>query len=477
MESLHKLTKPISKDTLKKLQQDPQKPLENLQGNILQGHGRDHSVHIFLRFNDEKRYSVKKWIKSLSKCITSAQRQLDEIEQYRQYRIPGRLFISFFLSASGYTSLGLNVPKDSAAIANQAFTYGMKAAQAVLNDPPKEKWDESYRQRIDAMLLLADDDETFLLREARKLLDRVKAHAYICTIERGKVMRNAQEYPVEHFGFVDGRSQPLFFESDIKWERQESDGTHVWPPDAGPDLVLVPDPHGEEKDSTGKVVHHHSGSYLVLRKLEQNVRAFKEHEKELAKALGLSGEEAKRVGALIMGRFEDGTPVILQDTAGRPNPVPNNFTYDDDPDGHKCPFQAHIRKVNRRIKGIRRIVRRGITYGTREKEPKDNPSLEELPTRGVGILFLCYQKNIGDQFEYLQREWASESNFPEEETGIDPVIGQPEQGKTSCQKWRAEWGNSREEPKSFAFHSFVTLKGGEYFFAPSIYFLKNIDKS
>jgi deferrochelatase/peroxidase EfeB len=147
-------------------------------------------------------------------------------------------------------------------VANQVFTHGMKAAQAVLKDLPTRKWDESYRQRIDAMVLLADDSEHFLMQEARKVLDSVKSYADICTIEQGKVMRNALEYSVEHFGFVDGRSQPLFFESDIEWERQNGDGTHVWPPDAGLGLVLAPDPHGEEKDSTGKVVHQHSGSYL-----------------------------------------------------------------------------------------------------------------------------------------------------------------------------------------------------------------------
>jgi deferrochelatase/peroxidase EfeB len=30
-----------------------QKMLANLQGNILKGHGRDHSVHIFLKFTSE----------------------------------------------------------------------------------------------------------------------------------------------------------------------------------------------------------------------------------------------------------------------------------------------------------------------------------------------------------------------------------------------------------------------------------------
>lgn len=462
MVRLHELKDPIPQDQL----ESRREALESLQGNILQGHGRDHSVHIFLRFKVGKQTAVKQWITRQAKHITSAQQQLDEIAQYRQYRSPGRLFMSFSLSAHGYTYLDFDVPKDSPRIAHQAFTHGMKAAQALLSDPTKDTWEARYRHDIHAVVLLADDDEPFLRREAGRLLDGVKAHTDIGAVEWGRVMRNAQAYPVEHFGYVDGRSQPLFFQSDLEWARQTGDGTTVWDSGAGPHLVLVPDPYGRQE--------YDSGSYLVFRKLEQNVRGFKEYEKKLAQALGLTGADAQRAGALVVGRFEDGTPVVLHRTAGRPDPVPNNFTYDDDPDGHKCPFQAHIRKVNPRRQGIPRIVRRGITYGERAQEPKDNPRLEELPSQGVGLLFLCYQKNIRDQFEFLQSQWASKSNFPQEGTGIDPVIGQLEEWKTSQQKWQAQWGNPREEPQSFAFHGFVTLKGGEYFFAPSIYFLKNI---
>jgi deferrochelatase/peroxidase EfeB len=212
----------------------------------------------------------------------------------------------------------------------------------------------------------------------------------------------------------------------------------------------------------------------VFRKLEQNVRGFKTYEKKLAQALGLTGEDAKRAGALIMGRFEDGTPVVLQRTAGRSDPVPNNFTYEDDPGGLKCPFQAHMRKVNPRQKGTIRIVRRGITYDERQQEPKDMPDLAELPSQGVGLLFMCYQRSIWKQFEYLQRELASQSK---EGTGIDPVIGQPAEWETSRQKWPTQWGNPHKRPQPFTFHGFVTLKGGEYFFfAPSIHFLKSMQE-
>src|SRR5262249_46751559 len=152
-------------------------------------------------------------------------------------------------------------------------------------------------------------------------------------------------------------------------------------------------------------------------------------------------------GALVVGRFENGTPVVLQPIEGRPT---NNFTYDEDPDGAKCPFQAHIRKVNQRQAETRsrRIARRGITYGAREPEPQDNPGLEEVPAAGVGLLFMCYQKNIVKQFEYLQFVYANNPGFPAgQEPGIDPLIGQPGGNGLGQQRWPARW-NERNAPQT-----------------------------
>jgi Dyp-type peroxidase family len=472
MASLHELTEPIYHGTLKALQEDPQKPLENLQGNILRGHGRDRSVHIFLRFNTGQETAVKKWIKELAERITSAQRQLDEAEQYRRDKTPGGLFMSFLLSAKGYESL---YPKQKGKLrfGDEAFLCGMKAAQHRLNDPPKKDWETGYQYDIHAMVLLADDDENRLRQTQNELCSAVVTYAEICVVEHGRVMWNRQNYPhvypVEHFGYVDGLSQPLFFQRDIERERLESDGTNVWDPSAGLDLVLVQDPYGRNGCD--------SGSYLVFRKLEQHVRAFKEYEQQFAQALDLTEEDAKRVGALVMGRFEDGTPVALKDTPDGAVPVPNNFTYKGDPDGRKCPLQAHIRKVNPRQPGTPLIARRGITYGKRDKEPQDNPNLEELPVDGVGLLFMCYQRNIAQQFEVLQYLYANDPRFPgKQEPGIDPIIGQPGGNGAGQLKWPARWNDPREQHRPFDFHSFVTLKGGEYFFAPSIHFLQHIDQ-
>jgi Dyp-type peroxidase family len=475
MTSLHELTEPIDHGTLRNLQDDPLRPLESLQGNILQGHGRDMSVHILLQFKIGKETDVKSWIRDLADSdITSAQRQLEETKQYRRNKTPGRTFMSFFLSAKGYEYL---YPKDKSNLPfdDATFLYGMKAAQHRLNDPPKEAWEKAYQNEIHAMVLLADDDKPHLrqrLRErAERLRTEVEKFSESCTLEFGKVMWDwknyPQEYPVEHFGYVDSRSQPLFFQSDIERESIERDGTDIWDPGAGPDIVLVQDPYGRSGCD--------SGSYLVFRKLEQNVRAFKEYEQQFARALGLTGMEVKRAGALIMGRFEDGTPVVLESAPSGAVPAPNNFNYEKDRDGGKCPLQSHIRKVNPRKEGVPHIVRRGITYGNREKEPQDHPSLDELPSKDVGLLFMCYQSNIAQQFEVLQCLYANDPKFPQEqEPGIDPIIGQPGANGVGQLKWPARWNDPRDQHRRFDFHSFVTLKGGEYFFAPSIHFLKSL---
>jgi deferrochelatase/peroxidase EfeB len=101
---------------------------------------------------------------------------------------------------------------------------------------------------------------------------------------------------------------------------------------------LKPDRAGREGQSFG--------SYLVFRKLEQDVEGFHSAIDQLAKQLNISRDFAL---AQTIGRFKDGTPLVL---AGNPLPhilqPPNNFNYANDFHGLKCPLHAHIRKANPR---------------------------------------------------------------------------------------------------------------------------------
>jgi Dyp-type peroxidase family len=336
------------------------------------------------------------------------------------------------------------------------------------------------------MLLLADDDEGFLLRQTRRVIDAAQAVASVLTVERGRVMRNTEGENIEHFGYVDGRSQPLFFTHDIEAEQRRG-GVQRWDPSAPLSLVLIADPYAAPRQDC-------FGSYLVFRKLEQNVRGFREREEHLARRLGLQGSAMERAGALIIGRFKDGTPVTSSAVDAMNPRVLNNFNYAEDADGTRCPFSAHIRKMNPRGDGARlrkenpatyadaslqdhergrRIVRRGMPYGVRQIDPRDNPRTEQLPTGDVGLLFMCFQSSLANQFGFLQKLWANAPDFSRENTGIDPLVGQ--HGDHLCpipQRWPLKWGKAETTP--FAFEGFVSLKGGEFLFAPSIPFLTNL---
>jgi len=451
--------------------------LANLQGNILKGHGRDYSVHIFIRFTAEP-HAIEPWMRDFAEqYVTSTRKQLDESESYKTKSVPGGLFGNFFLTSTGYEKI-LSFMKDNVAARFQermgvsvTFRDGMEAGRSELNNPHPSTWDESYRgQRIHAMILLADDDQKRLQAEEQSVRNSLAGIADVLTIEHGAVLRNKDDRAIEHFGYVDGRSQPLFFKQDIDDEARVSDiNRWEWDPAAPLELVLVPDPNIDEEDCFG--------SYLVFRKLEQNVKGFKTAEKALARMLGLTEGNRGRAGAMIVGRFRDGTPLTLSAEDRMDLAKGNNFTYAEDTEGMKCPFHAHIRKVNPRgdnesegrvsleRERRHRIVRRGITYGQRK------PNLEDEPENGVGLLFMCFQSNISAQFAFLQKAWVNNPNFARRETGRDPIIGQRDNsGIAEEQRWPVEWDKPEIRLSNFA--DFVTLKGGEFLFAPSIPFLK-----
>ena len=154
---------------------------------------------------------------------------------------------------------------------------------------------------------------------------------------------------------------------------------------------------------------------------------------------------------MVVGRFEDGTPVATDTKANGERE--NDFAYSiDDPNGNKCPFSAHIRLVNGRGSSVKekahRIARRGITYGVPAPWGED---LDALPEKGVGLLFQCCQADLANQFEFLQK--ASGVN--------DPVTGQSPDGLAPEMQFPSPWGSHGR--KRCAFNGFVTMMGGEYF--------------
>ncbi|MFM6078224.1 MAG: hypothetical protein ACKPCI_06825, partial [Dolichospermum sp.] len=161
----------------------------------------------------------------------------------------------------------------------------------------------------------------------------------------------------------DGISQPLFLKRDIERAKSKTfeqawEGSK-WDARAPLSLVLVKDPNG--------ISNHSYGSYLVCRKLEQDVKAFIDTEEYLAdlakddsgkpleSGLQIKGDN-ELAAALMMGRFRDGTPLTMKGSELRPADLPTNtkagefddFNYENDQQGLKCPFHTHVRKTNPR---------------------------------------------------------------------------------------------------------------------------------
>lgn len=453
--------------------------LKELQGNILKGHGRELTANIFLRFPAKSPTVVAALGRIARERLTSAADQLGQSKHFRATGQGGGTVLFMFLTAQGYDALGRDKDKPD----GDAFQAGM-ANRPDLQDPDAAAWDQ-HLTGVHALILIGHENAKGLDMAIQQVSAILRtAGINILGIEMGRGRFNKHGVGIEHFGYVDGRSQPLLLTTDVAAEVVDPNGGTVhWNPAFSPlDTVLVKDKGGKDADSFG--------SFFVFRKLEQNVHEFKKKEQKLAGELGLVGGNRERAGAMVVGRFEDGTPLIdfnaPRDTGG----VPNDFNYDADPDGLRCPFQAHIRKTNprgdvqRRIglpdaKGDRRpiMARRGIPYGVRSDDGED---IDAMPTGGVGLLFMAYQRSLEEQFEFTQKSWANNEGFlpanapTDPATGLDPVIGQKRDGDGVKQRWRA---TPDAAPVPFLFEKFVTIKGGDYFFAPSTSFLRSLGQT
>ncbi|MGC4051099.1 MAG: Dyp-type peroxidase [Paludibaculum sp.] len=423
------------------------KLLEQLQGNILKGHGRDHTalILISLRSNPEDRAAFRAFA---GKTVTSAQEQ--SRQSARRNETGGReVFGNLFLSVWGYLKLGypwsvlqgafLDPDADSGLL--NWFLLGMEHTGWALADPPRTEWEPQYFERQDAMLLLACSDRAQLELAVADAKSEISGFGTVLGDEWGRNLYRSGK-AIEHFGFADGISQTNFFAVD--------------PAAEGPSRILFRDALAGNELAFG--------SFLVYRKLEQNVKAFRDAETSIATAIGLNGNDTGRAGAMMIGRFRDGTPLVdSHEPLGLPLPD-DHFDFTQDPVGARCPFHAHIRKMNPDRNKESRMVRRGVPYGSHD------PTQEgvEPPERGNGLLFLSFQRDIHVQFGEVQKRWANFVDSPKPRVGQDPLIGQ---GKVvTKQKWPLRWGDASAGETECEVGRLVTLKGGEYFFAPSLAF-------
>jgi Dyp-type peroxidase family len=197
---------------------------------------------------------------------------------------------------------------------------------------------------------------------------------------------------MEHFGFLDGLSRP-----GIRHYNRGTNG-EVLPP--GEFVLGYPDVDGDTAGRDIPAGLARNGSFLVYRKLEQHVPAFRELTADLGRRLPGGAPEA---AAKLIGRRPDGTALAAPADGSR-------FGFRGDADGFGCPLGAHVRRGNprdalpngRRLTRRHQMLRRGVPYG--RPMPGGNAAEER------GLLFLAVVGDPGRQFEFVQTEWMADGD-------------------------------------------------------------------
>lgn len=213
-----------------------------------------------------------------------------------------------------------------------------------------------------------------------------------------------------------------------------------------------------------------NGTFLVVRQLEQDVAGFQDYTAraaaDLAACPGMSSVDPHWVGAKMIGRWKDGSPVVLYPHASprTPNPT-NDFGYAAfDPRGFACPLGSHVRRANPRDSlmsdnlrapnhvGSHRILRRGRVY--LEPAPAGAPAAE-------GLIFLAACSDLERQFEFIQQSWLGEPSFHGLTGEADPAVD------TDGRLQDLSLPDGRTVRRIRGIPDFVTVRGGGYFFMPS----------
>lgn len=252
----------------------------------------------------------------------------------------------------------------------------------------------------------------------------------------------------DHFGFVDGFSQPRV--------QAGADSTVYWRDDVNLGEVFL-GYHNDRGDDPGVADDLlDNGSFLVVRKLRQHVDALDAMLERQAQASGLPAGELKDK---MMGRRTTGEPLVA--VRGRGS---NDFNYDADARGAQCPFQSHVRRTNPRDRSpMPRILRRGMSYGS-QVNGANKPDAR-------GVVFMAYAASIAEQFEIVQRWVAGGNGSGVASTQSDPFLGVPEPGKARTLRFLHEDRVVRVE---LGDRPFVQLEWGLYLFVPSIKALKGL---
>lgn len=432
--------------------------LARIQGFVVRGYRLPYARYLFLRIDDVDRAAA--WISEVTDDVLTA-------APWSQKPASG---VNLAFSYSGLRALRL--PDASLGGFPEEFRQGMAARAELLGDvgpSAPENWEGGFGSAdMHIVVMISAKHQRALAAHDKRLragLERIGGLT-ILYADTGAALPGG----AEHFGYADGFAQPSIEGAGVPDLPGQGAplGHERWRPIGAGEFILgYPDEEGVLPTAPPPDELSANGSYLVYRKLHQDVAAFRRRLAESAR-LYPGGEEL--LAAKIVGRWRDGTPVDV--SPDRPDPDiagderrNNAFDYGDDPRGMRCPVGAHVRRANPRLSlpfegklvNRHRLIRRGIPYG----EPLPAGAEDDGGDRGV--IFMCLQASIARQFEFVQSQWLGSGN--------SLGLGEDQDVMLGVQDGRPP--KKMTVPGSPPFFlgplsRVVTVKGGEYFFVPGI---------
>jgi Dyp-type peroxidase family len=474
---------------------------DDIQGLVFFGHGHlKYSRYVFLRVKDGAR--ARAWLRTLverKEVTTAAGKQRPGLEETK-----GEHALQVAFTASGLEQLGL--PSEVRTTFLQEFREGMrdKRRARVLGDTggsAPEKWQvggsDATVPHVVLVLFGRDDADLDVFHAShRERYQEALEELFIQDAD----MRQGDTEP---FGFRDGISFP-YIKGVPTTRTPEALGLPI---NAGEFILgyhnaygqypfsprvprsqdprnLLPDVPREQMvpgEPRPKDLGR-NGTYLVIRKLRQDVAGFWKFVEENSRVPGKSAEEnaanKELLAAKLMGRWKSGAPLELcpmkdDPKLGEDPTVNNHFQFGEDPHGMKCPLSSHVRRANPRdtlvedpkesIKlGSRHlIIRRGRPYHDKYADG----------TEEQGLMFVALNTNIGRQFEFIQQTWMNNPKFNDLYDSKDPIAGDnydPEYPEDDPKDYSAIVPGFPVRQRLTGLPRFVHTRGGDYFFLPGI---------
>ena len=478
----------------------------DIQGFITSGRAHlPHAAYLFVRIED--RTQGRGWIAEILPSITdsSSWRKKPGEPKVKPQEAANVAFTYRGLEALGFSEQTLCVFPDE-------LREGMAESQRarILGDTEEsapEAWELGgpNNPEIHALLLLesttSDQLDDFIERQHTLLAATAGGVVEIeSAFQRGGRLPGGRE----PFGFRDGLGQPRIEGIKGSGVRSgefvlgyENHYNFVPPgpvvrPEEDPGGVLPASANPYHRQRGLKDLGRH-GTYLVYRKLRQDVAGFWRFlRRQSVKDTGAPDPRHMIwLASKMVGRWPSGAPLVLAPEGDDPKiKSKDRFSYaEQDPDGLRCPFGSHVRRSNPRdmirptqrkqslsVSDAHRLLRRASTFGGplfdfEILEDLDNAEklqrLLEVEDDGEprGIHFFSVNANIKGQFEFVQQTWCNNPRFNGLTDNRDPLIGD------NGQEGKPSYMTIPERPfrrRTAALPRFVTVKGGGYFFLPSL---------